>query len=100
MVYIQEVVKKRKLYNIYRGDYVYLGDCKKEKAVFYISWRLYRRETIMAYIQEVVKKRKLYDMSEEWKTLIAADTRNKKMWDQVLEKEMFSRTDLLNQVFY
>ncbi|XP_023332891.1 E3 ubiquitin-protein ligase UHRF1 isoform X4 [Eurytemora carolleeae] len=48
--------------------------------------------------EEVVKKRKLYDMSDEWKTLIAADTRNKKMWDQVLEKEMFSRTDLLNQV--
>ena len=37
-------------------------------------------------------------MCEDWRNLIAADTRNKKMWDQVLEKEMFSRTDLLNQV--
>jgi len=44
------------------------------------------------------KSRKLYEMAEEWKQLILADTRNKALWDQVLEKEIYSRNDLLDQV--
>ena len=35
---------------------------------------------------------KLYKMADEWAELIKADTRNKSLWDQVLEKEMYSRT--------
>ena len=49
--------------------------------------------------EEPAKKvRKLYKMADEWAELIKADTRNKCLWDQALEKEMYSRTDLLDQV--
>ena len=49
--------------------------------------------------EEPAKKvRKLYKMADEWAELINADTRNKCLWDQALEKEMYSRTDLLDQV--
>merc|ERR1719319_1512520 len=44
------------------------------------------------------KSRKLYKMADEWSALITADTRNKCLWDQVLEKQIYSRTDLLDQV--
>jgi len=44
------------------------------------------------------KARKLYAMAEEWSNLIKADTRNKKMWEQVLEKEVYSRNEFLDEV--
>eukprot|EP00088_Acartia_fossae_P020781 TRINITY_DN2230_c0_g1_i1.p1 TRINITY_DN2230_c0_g1~~TRINITY_DN2230_c0_g1_i1.p1 ORF type:complete len:698 (+),score=216.45 TRINITY_DN2230_c0_g1_i1:39-2132(+) len=44
------------------------------------------------------KSRKVYKMADEWLELMKGDTRNKKMWDQVLEKELYSRTELLDLV--
>jgi len=48
--------------------------------------------------EEVKKVRRVYVINDEWMKLIKQDTRNKKMWDQVLEKEVYSRTELLDQV--
>jgi len=44
------------------------------------------------------KARKQYEINPEWRAAMDKDTRNKKMWDQVLEKELYSRMDLLDQV--
>ena len=48
--------------------------------------------------QDAKKVKKTYELRQEWKDLIKADVRNKNLWTQVLEQEMYSRTDLLNAV--